>query len=263
MAGLDHRQAALGANLLHLQHAGQAAHLGLHVLETDQTVELRHHLLDGTGRWQLGLRRCGRRTSRVGCSARRRDNRWRALDGCVGLSGPRDPRSVHRLEQERAVRVDRLHLVCRRHQIDRRGHVGQPHRQLVVAVGSARAVLAIRFHQQVEQDARAGQPLVAFVEEVGLANVRCAGEQWRVEQRPDRVEIAIELAVGQPAVGCDDRCHQVAGFDHRIGAVRLSASAAESTELAGDAADELVDISLHRARSGHEIAGYAVENGPE
>ena len=40
VTGLDHRHSAFGAKLLHLQQAAEASHLGLHVGQADESVEL-------------------------------------------------------------------------------------------------------------------------------------------------------------------------------------------------------------------------------
>ena len=119
----------------------------------------------------------------------------------------------------------------------------------------------IGLHQQIEQHARLGQPLVAVPEQIGLANVQRAGDQRRIEQRPDRVEVGVELAVGQPAVGGDDRGDQVARLDDCVGGmVRGRLLPLNAREFVRDAVDELGDVSFHRAR--HESAGYAVRKRP-
>ena len=180
-----------------------------------------------------------------------------AAAGMAGLPGAGNARLVHRLQQTGSEGIDRFDLVRRGNKVRRCCHVSQVHRQLVVAVRSTAAVPAIGFDQQIEQHAGCGQPLVTTVKEVGLANVSCAADHGWIEQRADRVEVGIELTVGQPPVGGDDGGDEVAGLDGRVVRVLCVGPPAQRTELLGDAADELGHVSFHGP--GHGIAGYAVD----
>ena len=84
----------------------------------------------------------------------------------VRLSGPGNTCGVHRLQQRRAVGIDRRDLIDGRHEIGRRRDVGEVHRHLVVVIASARAVSAIGLHEQIEQHARPRQPLLSIVKEI-------------------------------------------------------------------------------------------------
>ena len=173
----------------------------------------------------VGSARTGAAPPTPSLRARRRARRaLAAVPARSGCPGRATPACVHRLQQPRAVRIDRVDLVRRRNEVGRRGHVCQPHGQLVVAVAPPRAVLAIGLHSRSNSTLGPASHSSRLLEQVGLANVSGAGDQRRLEQRPDRVEVCVELAVGQPAVGGDDRGDQVAGLDHRVGRVRLGSA---------------------------------------
>ena len=86
-----------------------------------------------------------------------------------------------------------------------------------------------------------------------------AGQQRRVEQCPERIKVGIELAVGQSAVGGNDRGNEVAGLDDGVGHVRLDCSAAELAQLVSDALHELGDVVMQGGR--HRCAHYGVVIG--
>ncbi len=158
------------------------------------------------------------------------------------------------LQHRRPKAVDGGELAGRRHEVERGSDVREPQRELVVEVAALRAPLCIGAAQQVEQHARARQLLGRVAEQLQLAGGHVGHHQRGLQQRPDDVEVRVELAVGAAAVGSEHAADDVGGFVCNIGKEADRGLVAERGQLLADLCAERADRVGQQRRSSHRSA---------